>query len=165
MTMQNNIFLGGADPLLGNTNYNNIDSQIAELQRMQQALEVQKQNMLASQQQMSQPTNQTPIWDEIEKLTSELSDKEFEAISKSEEFRDSEQKIAKLITTEQMKMIRPMIERSQEGRSALESHLVLLKQLKKSVAKEAEKNLELFNEYLATNPDISYKEFLQTKRR
>ena len=64
-----------------------------------------------------------------------------------------------------MKMIKPIIERSQEGKSALEEHLVLLKQLKKSVAKEAEKNLELFNEYLSTNPDISYKEFLKTKRK
>ena len=163
--MQNNIFLGGSDPLLGGSTYGNIDSQMAELQKMQQALEAQKQSMLASQQQMNQPTNQTPIWSEIEKITSELTDKEFEAISKSKEFKESEQKIAQLITAEQMKMIKPIIERSQEGKSALEEHLVLLKQLKKSVAKEAEKNLELFNEYLSTNPDISYKEFLKSKRK
>lgn len=163
--MQNNIFLGGADPLLGGSNYSNIESQMAELQRMQQVLEAQKQSMIATQQQMNQPTNQIPIWNEIEKLTSELSDKEFETISKSKEFIASQNKIAELITAEQMRMIRPLIEHSSEGKAALESHLTLLKQLKKSVAKEAEKNLEIFNEYLATNPDISYKEFLKTKRK
>ena len=59
--MQNNIFLGGADPLLGGSNYSNIESQMAELQRMQQALEAQKQSMIATQQQMNHPTNQIPI--------------------------------------------------------------------------------------------------------
>lgn len=160
--MQNNIFLGGSDPLLSSSNY---ETQIAELQRMQQTLEQQRKNMEIAQQQMqSAQSNPTaPIWNEIETITSELTDKEFDYISNNEEFAKSQQKIAELINEEYLKMMRPIVERTQKGRNALEEHLVLLKNLRKSAIKENEKNLALFNEYISTNPDISFKEFINLK--
>lgn len=164
--MQNNIFLGGQEPLLNPTPYQNLDAQMAELQRMQQALEEQKRSMAVAQQQMQQPkSSMSPIWDEVEKITSELTDKEFQYVEQSEEFTKSQQKILGILNAEYMKMMKPIVEQSKEGSEALKEHLTLLKQLRKEAAKESEKKMELFNEYISTNPDISFKEFMNSKRK
>ena len=70
----NNIYLGGSDPLLSVGRTPNYDAQIAELQRMQQALEMQKQQ-IAQAQPVAAPG--APVREEVERLTAELGDKEF----------------------------------------------------------------------------------------
>ena len=82
--MQTNVFLGGADPLLGSSSVNSpvdYDRQIAELQQMQQRLEARRQQQ-RTQVVNGQPQSQAPIWDEIEKLTAELSDREFDIVNR-----------------------------------------------------------------------------------
>lgn len=152
----NNIFLGG-DPLLLNQQPN-YDAQIAELQRMQQTLEQQRQQMS-----MNRGETSSPVWDDIEKLTAELSDKEFGYISQNEEFKKSEQTIAETMQAEYLKVMRPIVERNH--RHLLDEHLQLLKKLKKEASKEIDKRMELFNEYVSTSPDIPFAEFLKTKQQ
>ena len=148
----NNIFLG-SDPLLSVNQSPNYDAQIAELQRMQQALEQQKQNISMSMQQPPQQSS-APVWDEIEKLTAELSDKD--------EFTKSQQAIAEALQAEYMKMMRPIVERNH--RALLDEHLVLLKRLRKEASKEIDKQMDLLQEYVTKHPDIPFAEFLKTKR-
>ena len=159
MTM-NNIFLG-SDPLLSVNQSPNYDAQIAELQRMQQALEQQKQNISMSMQQPPQQSS-APVWDEIEKLTAELSDKEFDYINNNDEFTKSQQAIAEALQAEYMKMMRPIVERNH--RALLDEHLVLLKRLRKEASKEIDKQMDLLQEYVTKHPDIPFAEFLKTKR-
>ena len=158
----NNIFLG-SDPLLSVNQTPNYDAQIAELQRMQQMLEQQKQNISMPMQQQPQQQSSAPVWDEIEKLTAELSDKEFEYINNNEEFTKSQQAIAEALQAEYMKMMRPIVERNH--RALLDEHLVLLKRLKKEASKEIDKQMDLLNEYVTKHPDIPFAEFLKTKRK
>ena len=158
----NNIFLG-RDPLLSVSQTPNYDAQIAELQRMQQMLEQQKQNISMPMQQQPQQQSSAPVWDEIEKLTAELSDKEFEYINNNEEFTKSQQAIAEALQAEYMKMMRPIVERNH--RALLDEHLVLLKRLKKEASKEIDKQMDLLNEYVTKHPDIPFAEFLKTKRK
>lgn len=151
----NNIFLG-SDPLLTSANY---DNRLAELQQMQQALEQQKQQLM---QRPQENVSQSPVWDEIERLTAELTDKEFAFISENEEFVKSQNKIAEALQAEYMRMMRPMVERSHKG--LLDEHLVLLRRLKKDASKEIDKQMELLQEYVTKHPDIPFAEFLKTKR-
>ena len=151
----NNIFLG-SDPLLTSATY---DNRLAELQQMQQALEQQKQQLM---QRPQENVSQTPVWDEIERLTAELTDKEFAFISENEEFVKSQNKIAEALQAEYMRMMRPMVERSHKG--LLDEHLVLLRRLKKDASKEIDKQMELLQEYVTKHPDIPFAEFLKTKR-
>lgn len=151
----NNIFLG-SDPLLTSANY---DNRLAELKQMQQALEQQKQQLM---QRPQENVSQSPVWDEIERLTAELTDKEFAFISENEEFTKSQNKIAEALQAEYMRMMRPMVERSHKG--LLDEHLVLLRKLKKDASKEIDKQMELLQEYVTKHPDIPFAEFLKTKR-
>lgn len=151
----NNIFLG-SDPLLTSANY---DNRLAELQQMQQALEQQKQQLM---QRPQENVSQSPVWDEIERLTAELTDKEFAFISENEEFVKSQNKIAEALQAEYMRLMRPMVERTHKG--LLDEHLVLLRRLKKDASKEIDKQMELLQEYVTKHPDIPFAEFLKTKR-
>lgn len=151
----NNIYLG-SDPLLTSANY---DNRLAELQQMQQALEQQKQQLM---QRPQENVSQSPVWDEIERLTAELTDKEFAFISENEEFVKSQNKIAEALQAEYMRMMRPMVERSHKG--LLDEHLVLLRRLKKDASKEIDKQMDLLQEYVTKHPDIPFAEFLKTKR-
>lgn len=156
----NNIFLGGSDPLLSVGQPRNYDEQIAELQRMQQALEQQRQQLTV--QRPTEVATGSPVWDEIEKLTAELSDKEFSYISNCDEFNKSQQTIAEALQAEYMKLMRPIVERNH--RALLDEHLQLLRRLRKEAGKEIDKRMELFNEYVTTSPDIPFAEFIKNKK-
>ena len=155
----NNIFLGSSDPLLSVGRSPNYDAQIAELQRMRQALEMQKQQIAQAQPEVA---NGSPVWDEIEKLTAELSDKEFSYISSCDEFNKSQQAIAEALQAEYTKLMRPIVERNH--RQLLDEHLQLLKRLRKEAGREIDKRMELFNEYVTTSPDIPFAEFIKNKK-
>lgn len=163
--MQTNVFLGGnADPLLGNANHyaatqNDYDAKIAELQAMQQRLEQQKQ-----QSNYSKNLNSSPIWDEIEKITSELSDREFELINNSKEYQESQSAVMTILNREYMRLMRPIVESTTDGQNALKTHLELLKRLRKDATREVDKNIELFNEYTQHYSDMTYSEFLKMKK-
>ncbi len=109
--MQTNVFLGGADPLLGNSAVTPIDydQRIAELEQAKQRLEAQRQQQRAQVINGAQKS-QSPVWDEIEKLTAELSDREFDIVNRDEEFQASQQAIMAILQREQMRLMRPIVE-------------------------------------------------------
>lgn len=165
------VYFGGHnyDPTLNSQSYqtpNNVDDKIEQLKQMQHALEVQKQNMMTSKQQMMQPSQQgqAPVWDEIDSITSSMSDREFEIVNQNEEFQHSQQSLMSLLQREYMRIMRPIVENTKDGKDTLEKHLTLIKRLKKSASDEASKNLELFNEYTEKYSDMPYSEFLKMKK-
>lgn len=166
--MANNIFLGGSpDPLLGGQGYQvpNIDDKMSQLKDAYDQLAIQRQNVMQQQQSVGRPQqSQSPTWDEIDKITTDMTDREFEIMSGNEEFQQSQQRIMEIFQREQMRIMRPIIEASKDGKDALEKHFTLVKRLKKSAAEEANRNLELFNEYTEKYPDMPYAEFLKMKK-
>lgn len=163
--MQTNVFLGGnADPILNGGNYatpSDYDAKIAELQAVQQRLEQQRQQATAN---YSNKLNTSPIWDEIEKQTAELTDREFEIINKSEEFQASQNTVMTILQREYMRLMRPIVENTTDGKKALESHLKLIKDLRKEASHEINKNMELFSEYAEKYADMTYSDFLKMKK-
>jgi hypothetical protein len=151
-----NVYIGNTDPLLASQDY---EARLNQLRQMQAHLESQKQNLL-------RPTQSaTPIWDEIDKLTSELPESTFNALQANEDFQHSQASLLAMFQREQMRMIRPIIEQTKQGRELLESHLQLVKQLKRQVDKQADKDMELWREYTQYHQDKTYQEFLKTKRK
>lgn len=161
-----NIFVGASDPLMGGNAYQtpNIDDKIDQLKQLQQQLELQKQNVIRSQQQPVAHQNPSPVWDEIDNITSAMSDREFGIMSNNEEFQSSQATIMSIMQREYMRIMRPIVENTKDGKDALDKHLILVKKLKKSAADEANKNLELFNEYTEKYSNMPYSEFLKMKR-
>ena len=168
--MQNNIFLGGSDPLLAATqNFSprNYDNEIERMSQMQQMLEQKKLEMENARAQMSSGQlikSQTPIWDEIDKIVSDMSDRELDFMNGNKEFIESNQIVMQILQREQLRLMRPIVEQSQDGKQALENHLALVKRLKKEAANESDKAMELFKEYTENYPDMPYADFLKMKR-
>lgn len=70
------------DPLLQHRPYT-----IPELEKEQEALQQKMIEMKRNYQQVQQPA--TPVWDEIDRITSSLSDKEFDFLQNNQEFQES----------------------------------------------------------------------------
>lgn len=168
--MQNNIFLNSGDPLLGTvTDYSgtsrSFEEEMARLDRAQQALVERRQEMAQTRSQMTQPQqSRTPVWDEIDKLVADMSDREIEYLNGSGEFQQSNQRVMAILQREQLRMMRPIVEGCKDGKEALESHLALVKKLRKEAANENDRTMDLFKEYTENYPDMPYAEFLKMKR-
>ena len=154
-----NVFIN--DPLLGGQA--NYQQQIDELSRMQRELEERK-NAFINQRAVSNKPVQPSLCDEIDKLTDELTDREFSIINENPEFRKSQETIAAIMNREYLRIMRPVVEGTADGKEALENHLRLLKSLKKEASRVVERNMELFNEYTEKYADMTYADFLKMKR-
>lgn len=160
-----NFFGGQNDPLLGGQNVNEY---IKALEGLQAGMEQKKQQLMQmvqqqqSQEQQPQQSN-TPVWDEIDRLMADLSDKEFERVMNDAEFKESQQAVMNILQAVQMKMMRPMVEGTPEGRKALEEHLQLVKHLKRNVHKEVDAEMKDFEEYRAHYAHLSWEEYQAQK--
>ena len=154
-----NVFIN--DPLLGGQA--NYQHQIDELSRMQRELEERK-NAFMNQRAVSNKPVQPSLCDEIDKLTDALTDREFSIINENREVRKSQEAIASIMNREYLRLMRPMVEGTADGKEALGNHLRLLKSLKKEASRAVERNMELFNEYTEKYADMTYADFLKMKR-
>lgn len=167
--MQNNIFLGGTDPLLGGNaimQNRNLDDEIARLQAMQQQLEQKRIEMAQEKNSIEGSTRSTtPVWDEIDKIVSDLSDSDLDYINSNEEFQKSNQVVMSILQREQLRMMRPVVEGTKDGKEALEAHLALVKKLRREASNESNKAMVLFKEYTEHYADMPYADFLKMKRK
>lgn len=160
-----NFFGGQNDPLLSGQNVNEY---IKALEGLQAGMEQKKQQLMQmaqqqqTQEQQPQQSN-TPVWDEIDKALADLSDKEFERVASDGAFVESQQNIMAILQAVQMKMMRPMVEGTPEGRKALEEHLQLVKHLKRNVHKEVDAEMKDFEEYRAHYAHLSWEEYQAQK--
>ncbi|WP_065218062.1 MULTISPECIES: hypothetical protein [Butyricimonas] len=147
------------DPLLtGGINY---DQRLPELEKEQQAYlqriqELQKRGVVNE--------SATPVWDEIDGLLSGLSDREFEFINNNQEFQESSSVITAILNREYLKIMRPRVENTKDGKDALEKHLTLVKRLKKSAADEVNKKYSMLDEYMEKYSDMSFKDYMAMKK-
>nr|DAW63161.1 MAG TPA: hypothetical protein [Caudoviricetes sp.] len=146
----------GNDPLLQQRNYT-----LPELEKEQEALQ-QKMVELKRNYQGTQQSS-SPTWDEIERITSSLSNKEFEYLQKNEEFQESSMIIQQILQREYMRIMRPVVENTKDGKDALDKHLTLLKRIQKSAKEEAEKKDALINEYITQYSHLTWQEFIDAK--
>ena len=147
------------DPLLtGGINY---DQRLPELEKEQQAYlqriqELQKRGVVNE--------SATPVWDEIDGLLSGLSDREFDFINNNQEFQESSAVVTAILNREYLKIMRPRVENTKDGKDALEKHLTLVKRLKKSAADEVNKKYSMLDEYMEKYSDRSFKDYMEMKK-
>ena len=165
----NNIFLGGSDPLLGQVQSNqrrSVEDELARIAAMQQQLDQKKMEIENAKLNMNQPVqSKTPVWDEIDKIVGEMSDSEIEFVNSNADFANSNQTVMAILQREQLRMMRPLVENTKDGKEALENHLALVKRLKKEAANESDKAMNMFKEYTEKYSDMPYSEYLKMKRK
>ena len=94
-----------------------------------------------------------------------MSDNEIEIVNSNADFAKSNQTVMAILQREQLRMMRPLVENTKDGKEALENHLALVKRLKKEAANESDKAMNMFKEYTEKYSDMPYSEFLKMKRK
>ena len=158
-------FNRGTDPLLGSGP--DYSAHLAELEQAQKAIEQQKQSILklAQNTQNTEPaqTSPTPIWDQIDTLTDNMTAAEFKAMQDDPSYQKSLGELMEYVAAVQLQLIRPRIEASPEGKKLLEQHLTTVKFLRKAAADNVDKRLADFEDYTKNYSHMSWEEYLKTK--
>ena len=143
------------DPLLQERHYS-----LPELEREQEVMQQKIADMKRSYQ---APAQTTPVWDEIDRITSSLTDKEFDYLQNNQEFQESSMIIQQILQREYMRIMRPIVEQTKDGKDALDKHLTLLKRIQKTAKEEANKKEALMNEYIMQYSHLTWQEFIDMK--
>ena len=158
-------FNRGVDPLLGSTP--DYSAHLAELEQAQQAIEQQRQSLLKLAQNTpsteARPATATPIRDEIDAITDNMSQAEFKAMEADENYQKSLEALMSYVAAIQLQMIRPRIESSPEGKKLLEQHLTNVKFLRKAALDDVNKKMADFEDYTKNYSHMSWEEYLKTK--
>lgn len=156
-------FNRGVDPLLGST----VDYQahLAELENAQAIIDQKRQALMkmAEGEPQQVAKSATPIWDEIDTITANMSKAEFKKMSEDENYQSSLNALMEYVGSVQLQMIRPRIEQSEEGKKLLEQHLTNVKFLRKAAIADADKKLSDFEDYTKNYSHMSWDEYQKTK--
>lgn len=139
---------------------------LAELENAQQLIEQKKQsllNMAKAESTQAPTTSQTPIWDEIDTITANMSKAEFQTMEADENYKASLTALMEYVAAVQLQAIRPRIEQSPEGKKLLEQHLTNVKFLRKAATADVDKKLADFEDYTKNYSNMSWDEYLKTK--
>lgn len=152
------------DPLLGRSPAQNVT--IQDLDAAQEELARKMENLRSMQQasRMQQEQSKTPIWDEIDGLIASMSEKELQFLSAAEEFQASNERVMGVLNREYLRIMRPIVEGTKDGKEALEAHCALVKKLKKDAADEVNRKYALLDEYMEKGGDMTLNEFINLKK-
>jgi hypothetical protein len=156
-------FNRGVDPLLGSTT--DYQAHLAELENAQAIIDQKRQALISMAQSEPQVAakSATPIWDEIDTITANMSQAEFQNMSENENYKSSLEALMNYVGAVQLQAIRPRIEQSEEGKKLLEQHLTNVKFLRKAASADVDKKLSDFEEYTKNYSHMSWDEYLKTK--
>ena len=156
-------FNRGVDPLLGST----VDYQahLAELENAQAIIDQKRQALMkmAETEPQQVAKSATPIWDEIDTITANMSKAEFQKMSEDENYKSSLNALMEYVGSIQLQMIRPRIEQSDEGKKLLEQHLTNVKFLRKAASADVDRKLSDFEDYTKNYSHMSWDEYQKTK--
>ena len=155
-----NINIGGVDPLLSNSDFT---AHLRELEAKQKMLEDHKKQMFSQMETSPAQVSQTPIWDEVDTITGNMSESEFAEMQSNPDYQASLKELMTYVGAMQLQAIRPIVEQSKEGKAILEQHLATVKVIRKSASAKVDKQLTLFKEYTEKYSNMTYDEFLKTK--
>ena len=158
-------FNRGVDPLLGPTA--DYQAHLAELEEMQTVIDQKRQSLLKMAQgepkEVATANTATPIWDEIDTITANMSQAEFQKMSENETYKESLEALMEYVGAVQLQMIRPRIEHSEEGKKLLEQHLTNVKFLRKAALADVDKRMSDFEDYTKNYSHMSWDEYQKTK--
>lgn len=143
------------DPLLNYDAAQNIQADADSIIRQIEALK-QKRQAISMQAQVSS----TPLFDEIDKIEDSLTDAQKQYLAQNQEYVESYKMVSKLLQDEELRIIRPRIEATEQGKEALKHHLSIVTKLKKEMAKETEQQNELMADFIKNYPGKTWEEYL-----
>lgn len=148
------------DPILGSsmsTSPSSIDQIAAYNEECAKKIaEMQRRNFTLQPQQ-----SKTPTWDEIDKIMDGLTDSQKSYLNENQEFIESYNEVANILQREYLRVMRPLVEQTKDGKDALDKHLTLIKRLKKSAMQADESERALMNEYITKYSDKTWQEFME----
>ena len=127
----------------------------AELQKLYEAMRQKRASINMQAQQSS-----TPLWDEIDKIEDNLTGAQRQYLMQNQDYVNSLQYVSKLVQDEELRIIRPRIESTQQGQEALKKHLSLMQRLRKEVALAEEQKSAMLNDYMTNHSDKTWQEYL-----
>lgn len=151
------------DPLLFTQPYSPQPDPMAQLEEEKRKLE-DKMAMLRQTGPQQQVRPQAPVWDEIDAIVSGLSDQEMQFLNSNQEFLESSANVQNILQREYLRIMRPVVEATKDGKQALENHLTLIKRLRNYARDEVTKKYSLFDEYMEKYSDMSFAEFMEMKK-
>ena len=151
------------DPLLFTQPYSPQPDPMVQLEEEKRKLE-DKMAMLRQTGPQQQVRPQAPVWDEIDAIVSGLSDQEMQFLNSNQEFLESSANVQNILQREYLRIMRPVVEATKDGKQALENHLTLIKRLRNYARDEVNKKYSLFDEYMEKYRDMSFAEFMEMKK-
>ncbi len=151
------------DPLLFTQPYSPQPDPMAQLEEEKRKLE-DKMAMFRQTGPQQQVRPQAPVWDEIDAIVSGLSDQEMQFLNSNQEFLESSANVQNILQREYLRIMRPVVEATKDGKQALENHLTLIKRLRNYARDEVNKKYSLFDEYMGKYSDMSFAEFMEMKK-
>ena len=146
----------GNDPLLNydaaqsiQANTDDIIRQIDEMMQKRQSISMQAK------------VSSTPLFDEIDKIEDSFTDTQKQFLMQNQEYVESFQYVSKLVQDEELRIIRPRIEATEQGKDALKHHLSVIQKLKKEMAKEEEQRNAMISNYIKNYPGKTWEEYLE----
>jgi hypothetical protein len=138
---------------------------LAELENAQAIIDQKRQALMkmAEGEPQQVAKSATPIWDEIDTITANMSKAEFQKMSEDENYQSSLNALMEYVGSIQLQMIRPRIEQSEEGKKLLEQHLTNVKFLRKAACADVDKKLSDFEDYTKNYSHMSWDEYQKTK--
>lgn len=148
------------DPLLGSTptSYPTLPELEEEQRKIAERMDLLKKQQIQRQQPSS------PIWDEIDSIVAGMSDQEMVMINQNKDFVESTQIIQGILQREYLRIMRPIVEQTKDGKEALENHLSLIKKLRKIAKDEVNKKYSMLEEYMGKYSNIPFSEFMEMKK-
>lgn len=150
--------------MLGSTT--DYHAHLAELEQAQQMIEQKKEALIKMAKGDSTEAisaTPTPIWDEIDTITANMSKAEFLAMEADENYKSSLNALMEYVGAVQLQAIRPRIEQSAEGKKLLEQHLTNVKFLRKAASADVDRKLSDFEDYTKNYSHMSWDEYQKTK--
>ena len=130
----------------------------AELQKMYEAIQQKRASINMQAQQSS-----TPLFDEIDKIEDSFTDAQKQYLMQDKEYVESLQYVSKLVQDEELRIIRPRIEATEQGKDALKHHLSVVQKLKKEMARETEQQNALVADFIKNYPGKTWEEYLPSE--
>ena len=131
----------------------------AELQKMYEAIQQKRAYINMQTIQL-----QTPIRDEIDKIEDNLTGAQRQYLMNNQEYVESLQYVSKLVQDEELRIIRPRIESTQQGQEALKKHLSLMKKKKKEILQAEDQKSAMLNDYMTNHSDKTWQQYLAMKQ-
>ena len=149
------------DPILGQQSGSVLGQEAQMNELMQKYAELQRQKGMFN---MQPQQTKTPVWDEIDKIMDGLTDAQKSYMNIDKDFVESYQEVAGILQREELRIIRPLVEQTKDGKEALEKHLTLIKKLKKNAMQAEEEKTALWNEYMTNYSDMTFRDFMKMKK-